>query len=309
LWLLAAAALFALFSPGRSRAADDTAIAYDQIERVIPNDAIVPGPDAFAIDEEETRAAIAQRGGAKRGLARIVASLGHKGGASDTLGVVADDLQQLGFPRLERHVFYRGWERIENLSTGIVVLRKCDLGMQVTIDPGRRTYRVEEPLAADRARLLQQADRERPGGATLQLIQQTDPAQALTIGGVSAAGYRGETTLRVQAATGSCRVTTINAETLTYYSTMRAPISSCPHPAPDFPATPLGSVARDGCRPSVTAQKAGATEPSASLVLYRLLTLTEGQDRLQLLTARGNVREIADPAQLFAVPSGYAKAP
>jgi hypothetical protein len=307
LWLAAAAALCVLGFGVPSRAADDIATAYDQIERVLPPDAAVPGPEAFDADEQETRAAFVPPAANKRGVARFLPSDGRKGSVAQ-LAALSEELRQAGFPRLERHVFYRGWERIENLATGIVVLRKCDQNALITLDPGRKTYRVEEPLASDRAELLRRASRERPGGASLDVERHVERADARTVAGIEATAYRSAETLRVDAATGSCRPTTIAAQTQTYYAPFSAPVATCPRRAPDFPATPLAVVARDGCRPSVAAHATGTTEPSAPLVLYRLMTLVEGRERLMLLTARGNIRSIVGPGALFEIPPGYARA-
>jgi hypothetical protein len=179
--------------------------------------------------------------------------------------------------------------------------------MQLTLDPAHQTYRVDDPIAADRARLVQRAQDDRPGSAMLDLDEHVDPEPARTIEGVTAGAYHAQTTMHVQDASGSCRATSISADSRTYYAPMRAPVSSCPRAAPDFPSTPLTAVARDGCRPAVTAQRTGSAEPSTPLVLYRLLILTEGNERLQLLTARGNVHEVPDPGPLFEVPAGYSK--
>lgn len=298
LWLAAAAALWALAFACPSGAQDDVAVSYDQIERVLPADVIVPPPEAFAADEEATRAAIGQQPTNKRG----------RRGAANALAVLSDDLRAQGFPRLERHVFYRGWERIENLVTGIVVLRKCDVGMLVTLDPGHKTYRVEDPAAADRARLLQRAEQQRAGGGSLDIVRHVDPPQTETIEGISTNVYRTADTLRVEAATGSCRATTIASTTQTYYAPFAAPVTRCARAAPDFPASSLAVVARDGCRPSVVAHVSGSSESGAPLVLYRVMTLSEARDRLILLTARGNIRSIVNPAALFEIPTGYTKA-
>jgi hypothetical protein len=305
LWLAAAGALAALAFGGPLAAQDDVGISYDQVERVLSADAAVPGPDAFALDEEEARAASAPSPANKRGLARLLPA--DRRGSAGALAALTDDLRALGYPRVERHVFYHGWERVENLATGIVVLRKCDQGTIVTLDPERKTYRIEEPLAADRARLLQRAAQQRPGGAMLDVVRRVDPAGGSTIAGIAASAYQSTETLRVSGATGSCRATTVSAQTQTHYAPFAAPATRCARAAPDFPASTLAVVARDGCRPSVSAHASGATEPSAPLVLYRLMTLTEGRDRLALLTARGNIRSVVNPAPLFEIPPGYTK--
>lgn len=304
----AAGVLLAGLIAGPSGATGEVALAYDQIERVLPGDAVVPAPDDFELDEQQTRAAIAQQPGGRRGFSRVVGSLGRRG-PGDALTALTDDLRADGYPRLERHVFYRGWERIENLVTGTIVLRMCDRSELVTIDPARKTYRIADPLAADRAAAEQRAARDRPGAAALELARTIEPAAPLSAGGVAAQVYRSEETVRTADASGSCRETAIDAQTQTYYAAQPAPVVLCPRPAPDFPATPLTAIARDGCRPTVAARITGPAEPSWALVLYRAVTLAEGRDRLVLLTARGNIGTIPDAAQLFEVPPGYAKVP
>ncbi|HXP92369.1 MAG TPA: hypothetical protein VN905_02770 [Candidatus Binatia bacterium] len=307
LWSIGAVALCALGFAGPSGAADDVAVAYDQIERALPAGAVPPAPDEFDADEAETRKAIALRPGGKRGISRLIGSMGRKGPA-DALSALSDDLRDAGFPRLERHVFYRGWERIEDIVGGTIVLRKCDQGMLVTLDSVHKTYRVDEPAAVDRARLLERAAGERAGGGSLDVVRRVEKMQSRTIDGIVADAYRATQTLRSDSATGSCRVATIASQTETYYAPFGAPVSTCPRAAPDFPATPLAVVARDGCRPSGVAHASGTTEPSAPLVLYRLMTLTEGRTRMMLLLARGHLRTIVSPAALFEIPPGYAKA-
>ncbi len=307
LWLTAAVALCALGFAGPSGAADDVAVAYDQIERVVPADAVPPPPDEFDADEVQTRKAIALRPAGKHGVSRLIGSIGRKGPA-DALSALSDDLRDAGFPRLERHVFYRGWERIEDLVSGTVVLRKCDQGMLVTLDSLRKTYQVDDPGEVDRARLLQRAAAQRAGGGSVDVVRRVDKMQSRTIDGTATDAYQTTQTLRTESATGSCRVTTIASQTETYYAPFGAPVSTCPRAAPDFPATPIAVVARDGCRPSAVAHASGTTEPSAPLVLYRLMTLTEGRDRMVLLLARGHLRTIVSPAALFEIPPGYTKA-
>lgn len=307
LWMTAVAALCAL-AVAQSRAAGDDAVTYDQIERIVAPEATVPAPDAFAADAEETRAEIARENAGRRGIARLLPAIGRRSSRTDTLTALADDLRALGYPRIERHVFYHGWERVEDLVTGIVVLHKCDAGLLVTIDPQRKTYRIDDPIAYDRARLLERAAHEGAGEATVELVRHAEVAAAQTIDGVAASAVAARETLSVTNASGSCRAATISATSRTYFAPYAAPRSLCPRPAPDFPSSPLAVVARDGCRPTVQASNDGPSPPRAPLVLYRLLDLTEGHDRVRLLTSRGNVHPVADPAPLFEVPSGYTKA-
>lgn len=308
LWLTAVAALSSL-AFGRSQAADE-AIAYDQVERVLAPDVPAPAPENFASDEDDTRAQIMHEEGGRRGIGRLLPVIGRRAPRTDALTALADDLRALGYPRIERHVFYHGWERVENLVTGTVVLHKCDVGSLITIDPEHKTYRLDDPVELDRARLLQIASREQPGKAILDLVRHADPAPAQTADAAAAARpFTTQETLNITNASGSCRAAAIAATTQTYFAAFDAPRSMCPQPAPDFPSTPLAVVARDGCRPVVQAHADGPAPPAGELVLYRLLDLTEGNDRLRLLTARGNVHPVADPAPLFEVPSGYTKAP
>ncbi|GAC1405163.1 MAG: hypothetical protein NVSMB64_09560 [Candidatus Velthaea sp.] len=360
--LLAALAFFALVAPASPDAAPPAGLQYDELVRMVIG-ATPPPPGNFQADvaaiNSPAPVAAATPAPKKRGLA----GLGNLAGAvltgqnvgdaaagmvvgnmidaqmdrmlSAAAGSYAAAFRGLLNGRVERHAYYNGWERIDDLAAQTATIRKCNLNQVVKLDLAKKTYSIYDPASepadtpaaaapSKRARPSETPAPEQPGTAVAEFSQTVKPLGALRIEGFDTAGYDDQTTFAMTQATGSCRNGNFGFASRAYYSKLAQPQSVCPiTPARQrYPETPVNMVASGGCRPTFTAHKSGPVPPAGRLALYQTIGFNGGNGAtpapaasgspggFTFLTERGNVRSLAIvDAGLFEIPKDYTKAP
>jgi hypothetical protein len=362
--LLAAVAL-AFVLPAWSHAALPAGLQYDEIVRVVIG-ATPPPPGNFAADFAaiQSPAAVAATAAPRRhmGFGNLGALAGGvltgnvggavAGAATDavvgnavdaqvdrifaaTAGQFAGALRGLTQGRIERHSFYAGWERVDDIAAQTATIRKCDLHQFIRLDLAKKTYSITDPSAvptdtpapAPRSRGKSHEATpapEQPGTAVADFRTSVTPLGARTLDGLPATGYDDDTTFAMTQATGSCRNGTFGFHNRAYYSRLDTPRAVCPieAQAPQrYPQQPVNFVASGGCRPTFTAHRSGPVPPVANLSLYQTIawsmtaTATPAPagspaPGFVFLTERGNVHSLsAANAGLFAIPADFTRVP
>ncbi|MFN2459873.1 MAG: hypothetical protein ABR591_04200 [Candidatus Velthaea sp.] len=360
--LLRLAAVSLLLVPGALSAAAPPGLQYDELVRVVIG-ATPPPPGNFAADVAALNAPVAAATPApkKKGLG----GLGNIAGAvltgqnvgnavagavvsnaidaqmdrmlTATAGTFANALRGLTQGRLERHAYYNGWERIDDVAAQTATIRKCDIHQVVKLDIAKKTYQVFDPTSepvdkpgpapAPQPRNRQSATPapEAPGTAVIDFSQNVKPLGAARLEGIDTTGYDDRTTLGVTQATGSCRNGTFGFDTRAYYSKIAQPNVSCPVTAARqrYPDQPVTMVASGGCRPTFTAHKSGPVPPAGSLAMYAAMQFLASDSGsaatpapsatpggFTFLTERGNVHSLSGAdAALFEIPKDFTRVP
>jgi len=297
-------ALLMLALPAVPQAQSAMGLAYDEIARVIPSDATPPPPDAFAADLRALRANPAVAVPRKRGF--------FGGGRADDGTKTAPQFGTFGAilapfvpGRLERHVFFNGWERVEDPIARTATIYKCEVNQVVQLDLDRKRYRITVPSAEAAAPVRGEPSTGRYDRDTMALGEQT-------IAGTKTEGYASIDRFEIRVAHGTCAAGTLSASTQTYYAPIAEPRRSCPLKRPVVPLAPVSWVAREGCTPQLDAHNTGPVEPVGRLSVFRLqrigATLAGSEAPFGFLIERGNVRTL-DPSEvdLFAIPPGYSQ--
>lgn len=300
LHLAAALALAALLAPGRPAAAPPAGIAYTETVRTF----IEVPPPALGDPEPPVPSPAAR----KRGLGQLLPS--HAEGDEPEIAVAGHfglDMHARQVPRTRRHAFYDGWERIDDPAAGTAVLRECDRNRIVTLDLGRRTYRITAP--ADEP-LPEEPAAGRAADVAAQIASVALPPA--TADGIPVTGYR-QTTALTAAEAGNCRSGVVT-ETA-YYTKIPRPVRSCPiRPATeDVPPGAVALVAASGCRPVLTVSRSGPVEPADALAAYRSVVFRPAPapgapGLLGWLVERSDFTPLgpADAAQ-FEIPPGFTE--
>jgi hypothetical protein len=256
-------------------------------------------------------------------------------------GAFAGALRGLTQGRLERHSFYGGWERVDDVAGQTATIRKCDLHQFIKLDLAKKTYSIEDPTArsSEPSEPAPKAhDREpdqtpapaQPGTAVVDFSNVVTPLPPRKLEGLDTTGYDDTATLSMTQATGSCKNGTFAVRSRSYYSRLATPRLVCPiaamppqrYPQPD---QPQAVVAQGGCRPTFTAHKSGPLPPAGNLSLYSTVAMSAGSGGpaaaaapgppgspggFLFLTERGNVHSLGTAnANLFAIPSDFTKVP
>src|SRR5450631_2475389 len=176
-----AAVSLVLVLPAVPHAASGPGLQYDEIVRMVVG-ATPPPPGNFQADLAaiSSPAAVAATEAPKRrhGFGNLGALAGGilsgnvggavAGAATDTVvgnamdaqmdrmlaattGAFAGALRGLNAGRVERHSFYAGWERIDDVAAQTATIRKCDLHQVISLDLAKKTYSIQDPTARSAA--------------------------------------------------------------------------------------------------------------------------------------------------------------
>jgi len=361
-----AAVSLVLVLPAVPHAASGPGLQYDEIVRMVVG-ATPPPPGNFQADLAAlaSPAAVAATQAPKRrhgfgNLGALAGGLlsGNVGGAvtgaatdavvgnamdaqmdrmlAATTGAFAGALRGLTQGRVERHSFYSGWERVDDVAAQTATIRKCDLHQVINLDLAKKTYSIVDPTArssdAGPAPAPRSHERregtpapERPGTAVAQfsnVVTETGPRK---LDGIDTTGYDDTTKFAVTQATGSCRNGSFSFHSKTYYSGLATPRLVCPlaaMPPQRYPQRPENFVASGGCRPTFTAHKSGPVPPAQNLAMYSTIAMNGSSGEAApapsgspapgfvFLTERGNVHTLsAANASLFEIPSDFTRVP
>lgn len=254
-------------------------------------------------------------------------------------GAFAGALRGLTQGRLERHSFYGGWERVDDVAEQTATIRKCDLHQLIKLDLAKKTYSIEDPTAraaepsgpapkSNKRESAQTPTPQQPGTAVADFSNVVTPLSPRKLEGLDTTGYDDTATFSMTQATGSCKDGTFAVRSRSYYSRLATPRLVCPiaalppqrYPQPD---QPQAVVAQGGCRPTFTAHKSGPVPPAGNLSLYSTVAMSGGPggpapapapsgspSGFVFLTERGNVHSLsAANASLFEIPSDFTKTP
>lgn len=368
--LIAAVSLVSVL-PALSHAAPASGLQYDEIVRIIVGGSPAPAPgnftaDAAAIASPASVAATAapRRHGGFGNLGALAGGIlsGNVAGAvaggvtdavvgnamdaqvdrimAQTGGMLAGAMRGLTQGRLERHSFYSGWERVDDVAAQTAVITKCDLHQIIRLDLAKKTYSVTDPTApagespatapVAKGRHGREAapPREEPGTAVADFSNVVKPLEPRKFEGLDTTGYDDTSTFAMTQATGSCRNGTFAFTTRAYYSRLATPQLVCPLAIPAvtrqrYPREPMNFVASGGCRPTFTAHKSGPNPPTQNLAMYQTIAMSGSAGTAAtpnpsgspvpgfvFLTERGNLHSLgAANAGLFEIPADFTKAP
>ncbi len=234
------------------------------------------------------------------------------------------DFMQAG--KLERHAFYKGWERVDDVVAHTATIKKCDLNRYIELNLDKKTYRITDATPRTTSTSTTHAPTastetpapEQPGTAVVDFTRKGTVVGAQTLNGIETTGYSDRNSLTVSQATGSCHNGSFTVVSTQYVSALKQPRAICPLPAsPRVPMEPRRVVARGGCKPTFTVHNSGPITPSGRLAMYTRLAILpqnakdEGTSQLAFVTERGNVKSLSktDIPGLFEVPSGFTKEP
>jgi hypothetical protein len=253
---------------------------------------------------------------------------------SATTGAFAGALRGLTQGRVERHSFYAGWERVDDIAAQTATIRKCDLHQVISLDVAKKTYSIQDPTArssdtsAPAPRSNERRGRtpapEQPGTALADFSNVVSGLGPRKLDGIEATGYDDTSKFAITQATGSCRNGSFTFHSKTYYSGLATPRLVCPigaAPRQRYPQQPQNFVASGGCRPTFTAHKSGPVPPAQNLSLYSTIAMSGSNGEAPaaspsgspapgfvFLTERGNVHSLsAANASLFEVPSDFTR--
>jgi hypothetical protein len=256
-------------------------------------------------------------------------------------GAFAGTLRGLTQGKVERHSFYAGWERVDDLAAQTATIRKCDLHQLIRLDLAKKTYSIDDPAAqptggpAPAPRPHGQvhsstATPEAPGTAKADFTVTSRALGARKLDGIDTNGYDVTSTFAMTQATGSCQNGNFAFDSKTYYSRYPTPGVVCPiaaMPPARYPQEPANFVASGGCRPTFSAHSSGQAAPAGNLSLYSAIasSLTAGPTGapnaaggpapagtpggFTFLIERGNLHSLgAGDAALFGIPPDFTRA-
>lgn len=353
--------------PAIPHAAAGPGLQYDEIVRMVIGGATPPPPGNFQADLAalSSPAAVAATEAPKRrhgfgNLGALAGGLlsGNVGGAvtgaasdavvgnvldaqmdrmlSASAGAFAGALRGLTQGRVERHSFYAGWERVDDIAAQTATIRKCDLHQVISLDLAKKTYTVEDPTArsagtAPAASAARPHGREStpppeaPGTAVADFSNVVAEVGPRKLDGIDTTGYDDTSKFAITQATGSCRNGSFAFHSKTYYSRLATPRLVCPMtamPPQRYPQQPQNFVASGGCRPTFTAHKSGPVPPAQNLSMYSTIAMSGSSGEAApaaaassapgfvFLTERGNVHSLsAANANLFEIPPDFTRLP
>jgi hypothetical protein len=304
-------------SPGIS------AIAFDQIDRILLHGENPPPIDSFAADAAviATLSPLTARthstGGAvaKTATSMLVSSaLGMvplagpflSGGASRAMNAAQQAEQQhetekhnaevahfISAGTLSYFAFYRGWIRSE--QRGELTIIKPEQGLTTFANLSAKTFRMIEQHSGTEIIVIDTTE-GLPLPALLgeALIQQLPDA---VMAGLHARGYRTTATIELKNAMSWCSPGRHQATQVEY-------VVDLPDPQGVEP-TPMARALADGCEPSSTASY---REPG-HLVVYRASSIDLNMPKgITLMFERGNLRKLDESSvSLFSVPADFKK--
>jgi hypothetical protein len=252
-----------------------------------------------------------------------------------TAGAFAGALRGLTQGRVERHSYYSGWERVDDVAAQTATIRKCDLHQVINLDLAKKTYSIEDPNARSSTAAAAPAPRsherregtpapEQPGTAVADFSNVVAGLGPRKLEGIDTTGYDDTSKFAITQATGSCRNGSFTFHSKTYYSGLATPRLVCPigasPPRQRYPQRPENFVASGGCRPTFTAHKSGPVPPAQNLSLYSTIAMSGSNGEAApapsgtpasgfvFLTERGNVHSLsAANASLFEIPSDFTR--
>lgn len=344
---LGLAILAAAVAKGTAAPSGPVGLQYDEIVRVAAGTTTPPPPGAFendlsAIVNGSQTTPAAKPAAKKRGLGNLIGAV-LSGNAADVVvdaatqkvvdnavgGMMGSlnafrDFMQAG--KLERHAFYKGWERVDDVAAKTATIKKCDLNQYIELNLEKKTYHITNPTGgthpassgshASNASTETPAP-EQPGTAVVDFTRKGTALAAQTLSGVQTTGYSNRNSLTVSQATGSCRNGSFTLVSTEYMSAMKQPRAVCPLPAsPRVPMEPKRVVARGGCKPTFTVHNSGPVAPSGRLAMYTCLAFLpqnsndEAASQFAFVTERGNVKSLSKAdAALFEIPAGFTPEP
>jgi hypothetical protein len=364
LFRLSAAVALAFMIPGLPHAALSTGLQYDEIVRVVAG-STPPPPGNFQADLAaiSSPAPVAATAAPRRHGLNLGALAGGilsgnpgdavAGAATDAVvgnaldaqvdrmlaasaGAFAGALRGLTVGRVERHSFYAGWERVDDVAAQTATIRKCDLHQLIKLDLAKKTYSTYDPTAEPAAESAAPAPKSRrqrdtpapdqPGTAAVVFSNVVTPLGLRKLEGLETAGYDETSTFAMTQATGSCRNGNFAFHSKNYYSRLETPRLVCPMaamPRQRYPREPANFVASGGCRPTFAAHQSGPRPPAQNLSLYQTIALSGSAGApaspdpsgspapgFVFLTERGNVHSLsAANASLFDVPADFTRVP
>jgi hypothetical protein len=253
-----------------------------------------------------------------------------------TTGAFAGALRGLTQGRVERHSFYAGWERVDDVAAQTATIRKCDLHQVINLDLAKKTYSIVDPTAraseaptapAPRSHERSEATPapERPGTAVADFTNVVSELGPRKLDGVDTTGYDDTSKFALTQATGSCRNGSFTFHSKTYYSRLATPRLVCPidaRPPQRYPQRPENFVAQGGCRPTFSAHKSGPVPPAQNLSMYSTIAMNGSNGDATpapggspapgfvFLTERGNLRSLGSAdAGSFEIPRDFTRVP
>ncbi|GAC1418498.1 MAG: hypothetical protein NVSMB5_09930 [Candidatus Velthaea sp.] len=208
-------------------------------------------------------------------------------------------LQQYSTGTLKHYaVTSNGWVRIEDASSGRVVINRPDERKSYALDPATKTYSVTDLTHEPDGAAVQ------PGAAQALLSETTEPLGPAKIAGIDAAGYRTDAAVTISGASGTCKNATYRSRRVEYVTTMADPAA-----ASRASALP---TATGGCAPTTVVRRNGPQIPSNKLLLYMANTIDKddgtGAPTVTMIEERGNVRPLgASEGASFSIPQDYTR--
>jgi hypothetical protein len=188
-----------------------------------------------------------------------------------------------------------GWVRINDPATKTITIIKPDAGKSYVLDGAARTYHASD--------FVRDADTRATSGATAAVEDTVQSLGIATLDGVTTAGFKTHSTMRVVSEGTTCTAATISSTRVEYF----APYRVAPGAANRSPA---GQRQSGGCEPAATVKHAGGIVPADQLVMYSANTVEKttasGTDRYTMVIERGNVQErVSGDGSPFEIPAGY----
>ena len=300
----------------------DSAIAFDQIDRLLLHGQSPPPIDSFAADAATIaslqplkadvpgmKSAVAQ--GAANMLVSsalnmipiagpLIAAAGSKAINAAEQAANLHALEEhnaavahfISAGTLSRFAFYNGWLRSERGHE--VTIIKPDQGLTFVLNAAKKTVQTidvrtsPETIEVDTTATLPPSLAGKPV---------TDRLPDTTIAGLTVRGYRTTGTIELKQALGWCAAGPHAVEQVEY-------VADLPDPQPGLNLSSAQGLA-DGCQPSSTA----SYQEPGRLVLYRTTTTDPNTPKsMSLMFERGNVRKLDEAStELFSVPADFMK--
>jgi hypothetical protein len=308
--------------PSGTQAREQSAIAFDQIDRVLLHGVAPPVVPSFAADADAIASLPPLKvtmPGAKTAVAQsmgnmlVGTALGFVPFAGPFLGGVASrgmnaaeqallqhDIEKnnaavarfISAGILSRFAFYHGWLRSEQRNEITIV--KPDQGLTLILHPANKTVQV---IDSRRGSEIIEVDTTASLPPSLVGEPVTERLADETVAGVQTHGYRTRAIVKVKVGMGWCAGGQ-HTVTLVEY------VADISDPQPPVAVTAAQSLA-DACAPTSTVSN---REPG-HLVLYRSTSIDLGTPKgITLMFERGNLRPLDENGvSLFSVPADFKK--
>lgn len=284
--------------------ATGVALQYEEISRFAIPPATPPPPGVF----QDDRASIM--------------NAGHHGGI---FGAIKNAMNMLHTGTLTRYTYYNNWMRTDDVADATATITKCDLHQYISLDLGRRTYKITStvpspaPAPAPGAPGPPVVQNERPGTVDITVTMTHTNLGPRTLENVATQGSSSAVTMSMTNATGSCSNASMSMQIVEYISGVGIPRPYCPLPTVSgaAPVSPQQYITRGGCVPHFHGSISGLpgmTNSGDKLAMYRQMSVSGGQmtpngQSFKTVTEDGNVvwlsKEQADA--LFSIPPGFTQ--